>query len=104
MPEGARVTDMVSGQCAHGCPACPHPVTGMIVKGSTDVFINGLPAARKDDPGVHIACCAANQFTISAGSSTVFINGIAAARKGDSTKHCGGQGNIKAGSSNVIIN
>ena len=89
---------------AHGCPACPHPVQGPILQGSVTVFINGLPAARVDDIGVHAACCGPNMYEIKMGSSTVFIDGKAAARKDDMTLHCNiGNGKIIQGSPDVNI-
>ncbi len=79
---------------SHGCPADPHPVTGPITVGSPNVFIDGRPAARVGDVGVHAACCGANTFRITGGDSSVLINGRAAARMGDTTQHCGGSGTI----------
>ena len=80
---------------AHGCPACPHPVVGPIQTGSHTIFINGQPAARVGDTGVHAACCGPNTFTIATGDSTVLINGRPAAQIGQSiTHHCGGTGTI----------
>jgi len=102
MPEAARLND--TGKCradAHGCPACPHSVQGPIIIGSEDVFINGRPAARVGDGGIHGVCCGPNTFEIKMGSSSVFINGKKAARKGDMTKHCGGVGTIDTGSGDV---
>ena len=78
---------------AHGCPACPHPTTGPVTTGSPNVFVNGKPAARVGDKGVHAACCGQNTFEIISGDSTVLINGRAAAKRAESvTKHCGGSG------------
>lgn len=102
MPNAARQTDPAQGNCAHGCAICPHPVAGVIVSGSPNVLINGLPAARKDDKGLHAPCCAANNFTVSGGSSTVLVNGKPLARSGDATSHCGGTGTISTGSPTVI--
>jgi uncharacterized Zn-binding protein involved in type VI secretion len=79
---------------AHQCPACPHNVTGPVISGSPTVFIDGKPAARKGDPGVHVACCGPNTFVIGAGDPEVLIDGKAAARIGDRTNHCGGVGQI----------
>jgi uncharacterized Zn-binding protein involved in type VI secretion len=101
MPAVARQTDPVQGNCAHGCPACPHPVIGMIVTGSQNVFVNGLPAARQDDKGLHAPCCDGNNFTLSQGSGTVLVNGKPIARTGDSSTHCGGVGSITGASPNV---
>jgi uncharacterized Zn-binding protein involved in type VI secretion len=88
---------------AHGCPACPHPGTGPAIAGSPDTNVNGMPALRKDDPGIHAACCGPNSWNASAGSGTVMINSKPAHRMGDATKHCGGSGKLIAGSSNVIV-
>lgn len=82
---------------AHGCPACPHPAIGPITTGSPNVFVNGRPAARVGDIGIHAACCGPNRYEIVGGDSQVLINGRAAARKGSATKHCGGMGQIVSG-------
>ena len=105
MPEAARLSDLSKADPhAHGCPACPHPVQGPIVMGSPNVFINGLPAARVDDIGLHAACWGPNMYKIKMGSSTVFINGKEAARKDDMTMHCEtASGKIIMGSPDVII-
>jgi len=79
---------------AHGCMACPHPVSGPITTGSPNVFVNGSPAARVGDTGVHAACCGANTFKITSGDSQVLINGRPAAKIGSQTAHCGGMGTI----------
>lgn len=73
---------------AHGCPACPHTVIGPIITGSPNVLIDGLPAARQGDTGVHSACCGPNTFEIVQGDGNVLINGRPAARIGHKTLHC----------------
>jgi outer membrane protein OmpA-like peptidoglycan-associated protein len=89
---------------AHGCPACPHPQpTGPAIIGSPTVFVNKRPALRKDDTGVHAACCGTNTWSATAGSLTVFINERAAHRVNDLQRHCGGVGRLIAGSPNVMI-
>ncbi|MCO4761609.1 MAG: PAAR domain-containing protein [Myxococcales bacterium] len=87
---------------AHGCPACPHPCIGPAVAGSPDVMVNGRPALRVGDPGVHAACCGPNTWKAKAGSGTVFINDKKAHRLGDSDKHCGGTGQMVEGSGDVF--
>ena len=82
---------------AHGCPACPHPCIGPITSGSSTVLINGKPAARVGDVGVHSACCGPNSFTITGSSSRVRIDGRPAVKQGDTTQHCGGTGKIVSG-------
>lgn len=104
MPGAGRVGD--KAQCpadAHGCPGCAHSVIGPAVAGSGDVLINGKPALRLNDPGIHAACCGPNQWTATAGSGTVVINGKPAHRMGDMTTHCGGVGQLIEGSGDVII-
>src|SRR5438105_3144229 len=105
MPAAARLGDPVQcDSCAHGCPACPHPTKGVIVVGSSDVTINGLPAARADstDLGVHAVCCGANVFQLAKGSPTVYVNNKPLARRTDQTQHCGGTGQITDGSPDVM--
>jgi len=85
----ARLGDIDTGHP----PAPPTP----IITASGNVFINGIPAARKGDmlaphhPGVRI---------ITEGSSSVKINGMPAARITDAI-NCGGK--IIVGSGNVLI-
>jgi len=103
MPEQGRLMDASKvGSDAHGCPACPHPAVGPAMTGSPDVFVNNLPALRLGDMGMHAACCGPNLWTAAAGSGTVFINNKKAHRKGDKDTHCGGNGQLIAGSANVI--
>lgn len=103
MPPAVRVSDKASIPAdAHGCPACPHPGFGPAVNGSPDVMINKLPAVRLGDPGVHMACCGANQWKVAKGSSTVYVNNKPLARMGDKTTHCGGSGSLINGSPNVF--
>ena len=87
---------------AHGCPACPHPAVGPAVKGSPNVNVNKKPALRVSDTGVHTACCGPNLWTAAAGSGTVNINKLKAHRQGDQDTHCGGNGKLIEGSSDVI--
>ena len=79
---------------AHGSPACPLATIGPITTGSPNVFVNGRPAARVGDVGVHAACAGPNTFKIAGGDSQVLINGRPAAKIGSSTEHCGGMGSI----------
>lgn len=88
---------------AHGCPGCPHPTTGPAISGATTVLVNGLPALRKGDPGMHAACCGPNQWKANGGSSSVKLGGQSAFRMGDATRHCGGSGQLIAGSGNVLV-
>jgi uncharacterized Zn-binding protein involved in type VI secretion len=67
------------------------------------VLINGMPALRVGDQGMHAACCGPNMWFAAQGSGTVSINDIPAHRLGDLTAHCGGVGNLIVGSPNVIV-
>jgi uncharacterized Zn-binding protein involved in type VI secretion len=103
MPSQGRLGDQ--SQCpgdGHGCPGCAHGVIGPATAGSPDVMVNGRPALRVGDPGVHSSCCGPNTWVAAAGSGTVMINGIAAHRLGDAVTHCGGSGNLVEGSGDVI--
>jgi uncharacterized Zn-binding protein involved in type VI secretion len=84
---------------AHGGPADPLPVVGPITTGSSHVFVNGRPAARVGDVGIHAACVGPNTFKIVGGDSEVMIDGKPAAKVGSSTQHCGGMGHIIEGAS-----
>jgi uncharacterized Zn-binding protein involved in type VI secretion len=88
---------------AHGCPGCPHPGTGPAISGSPDVLVNGRPALRLDDIGIHAVCCGPNMWQAQRGAPTVFINGRAAFRVNDPTKHCGGSGQLIEGSADVLV-
>lgn len=103
MPPQARLGD--KAQCpsdAHGCPGCAHPVIGPAIQGSPDVLVNGRPAVRQGDLGVHAACCGPNLWNAAKGSGTVKINGKPAHRQGDTTTHCGGSGQMTEGSADVM--
>jgi uncharacterized Zn-binding protein involved in type VI secretion len=104
MPGQGRVGDQASVSAdAHGCPGCPHPGTGPAIGGSSNVMVNGMPALRVNDMGIHAVCCGANMWQATQGSSTVFINGQAAFRLHDPTTHSGGQGQLIEGSSDVLV-
>lgn len=78
----------------------PHPFTGMITGGcSTNVMINGLPAATLGSTATNVpphipagpgpfAVPPTNQATIIKGSMTVLINNKPAARAGDTALTC----------------
>jgi len=67
------------------------------------VNINGRPALRVDDAGIHAACCGTNMWQAAQGSSTVFVNGKPLVRLNDMTRHCGGSGKLIEGSDDVIV-
>jgi len=103
MPGQARIGDKARGIDAHRCNACPHNVSGPATQGSADVIVNGKPAVRKGDGGVHSSCCGSNRWTAQGSSNTVIINGKPAFRLRDSTNHCGGKGVLVEASGNVIV-
>lgn len=86
MPPVARVGDK------HACPQTGHCVN-VIVQGSENVMINGMPAAVV---GSKTACGA----SVVAGSATVTINGKPAAVIGSATSH---GGVIISASGNVLV-
>jgi hypothetical protein len=67
------------------------------------VFVNGRPALRVDDMGIHAVCCGPNLWRAQKGSASVFINGKPAFRINDPSKHCGAQGKLIEGSSDVFV-
>jgi len=104
MPGQGRLGDKAHVSVdAHGCPGCPHPGTGPGISGSTNVLINGRPALRVGDAGIHAACCGPNTWTAQSGAPSVFINGKAAFRMNDVARHCGGVGKLIEGSPDVIV-
>lgn len=104
MPGCCRLGDRAKAPLdVHGCPLCPHhDVLGPAISASANVFINGSPALRIDDIGMHAACCGTNMWKVIAASGTVFVNGSAIVRKGDTTQHCGGIGQMIDASANVV--
>jgi uncharacterized Zn-binding protein involved in type VI secretion len=104
MPNQGRVGDKSQVPAdGHGCPSCPHPCIGPATGGSPDVFVNGKPALRVGDPGVHAACCGPNTWTAAKGAPAVYFNGKKAHRLGDAVNHCGGNGKLVEGSPNVYV-
>ena len=71
-------------------------------RGSSNVFVNGLPCGRKSDTyPSHSNGLSSHSGSISGGSSSVFVNGLPIARVGDSVS-CGGK--VAEGSPNVYAN
>lgn len=103
MPGQARIGDKAFGTDSHRCNSCPHEVSGPATQGSDDVIVNGMPAVRKGDGGVHSACCGDNRWTAQGSSPTVTINGKQAFRLMDETNHCGGLGMLVESSGNVVV-
>src|SRR5262245_46048108 len=106
MPPAGRLGDkaMVQGPGdAHGCPACPHITIGPAILGSPNVYINGRPAVRVSDIGIHSPCCGMNMWTARQGAPFVNVNGKASFRLSDPAQSCGGSMMLIEGSANVII-
>src|SRR3990172_9378806 len=111
MPQpAAKQGDRVTGTCSHMIqppgPSSPVMTPGHMFNGiltsslSTDVFIQGRPAATVGSEAVNTpphppiggtfvnAPLVTNRSTITMGSSTVLINGKQAARAGDQARTC----------------
>ena len=85
MPQAATLTSVGVGQCCcHHDPTCID-ITAIVISGSPDIFINGLPAARMGD--LMQGTCG-HFGTIITGALDTFQNGIPAARLGDITQGC----------------
>ncbi|MBP1143578.1 MULTISPECIES: PAAR domain-containing protein [Pseudomonas] len=87
------------GQLIGSLSFCNHQ-TGQIVSGSSNVYINGEPAARAHVDQAKCDEHSSRPQVIAQGSSNVYINGHPAARVGDRTA-CDAK--IVVGSSNVFI-
>jgi uncharacterized Zn-binding protein involved in type VI secretion len=104
MPSQGRLGDQsFVAADVHGCPACAHSAQGPAVSGSPDVLVNGKPALRVGDNGIHASCCGPNTWVATAGSGTVLINNKPAHRLGDQDQHCGGVGQLIEGSPDVLV-
>ena len=79
----------------HKCPKIGHS-GGPILKGSSNVLVNGMPLARVSDP----AHCRPGNDAISSGVDSIIVNGLAMASQKDSSSH---GGVIKEGSPNVYV-
>lgn len=88
---------------AHGLPCCPHTCQGPAIIGSPNVLVNGRPALRVTDTGVHATCCGPNTWVAMKGSLTVLINNLQSHRLNDMDQHCGGPGFMIEGSPDVLV-
>lgn len=87
MPPAARRDD------PHTCPNCSG---GKILEGASNVYIEGKPAARLNDP----CDCGDGPSHVGSASPTVKIEGQNAARVTDTTCH---HGEITTGAAKVFI-
>lgn len=94
----ARITDSTYGVCSHSSHDSPITTGGMIIVGSSNVVINGLPAVRLLD--TVISDCGHTSIMIE-GSSKVMTNGLPAVRMLDSFS--GVYVGIVIGSSNNVF-
>ncbi|GAA1039984.1 PAAR domain-containing protein [Virgisporangium ochraceum] len=123
----ARQDDQVTGTDIHLCvppsgPPVPTPlpfVSLLKVALSTDVFINGLPAATQDSisnhtpphippPPTTFSKPPTNQGRVLVGSQTVLVNNKPLARVGDAVMTCNDPvdapvGTIASGSPDVLV-
>ena len=123
----ARQNDQVTGVDTHLCvppsgPPVPTPLpfTSLLASAlSTDVFINGLPAATQDSisnhtpphippPPTTFSKPPTNQGRVLVGSQTVLVNGKPLARVGDAVMTCNDPvdapvGTIASGSPDVLV-
>lgn len=87
MPLAARISDH------HSCPKVEPPphMGGPIVKGSANVLVEDLPAARakEDYTGDFAICAAGGPDYLAQGCPTVLINDMLACRVDDLTQHGG---------------
>jgi uncharacterized Zn-binding protein involved in type VI secretion len=93
----ARVGDRMNGTWI-GRRRVYH-VTGVVISGSPNVFVNGKRAARLGDRGRH----SHGGFTIITGRPDVLINGKRTAFKGSRTNNHSGKGTLVTGSPNVYV-
>lgn len=104
MKGAGRLGDLARAEAdSHGCPACPHPVTGRAISGSPNVLFEDKPALRLGDTGLHAACCGTNTWRAIRGAPGVFINDKPVHRIGDATQHCGGNGKLSTGSRTILV-
>lgn len=130
MPAAARQGDPVTGTDTHilmvpspGGPVptpTPLPFAGTLVQAlSTDVMVNGLPAATVNSvaqnapphlpvPGTSFSKPPTNRGTVLLGSTTVLVNGKGMARMGDKVMTCNDPVDaptctISAGSPDVMV-
>lgn len=123
----ARQNDQVTGTDTHLCvppagPPVPTPlpfVSLLATALSTDVFINGLPAATQDSisnhtpphippPPTTFSKPPTNQGRVLVGSQTVLVNNKPLARVGDAVMTCNDPvdapvGTIASGSPDVLV-
>lgn len=87
MPLAARISD------DHACPKVEPPphVGGPIVRGSSNVLVEDLPAARAkaDYTGDFAICAAGGPDYLAQGCTSVLFNDMHACRVGDMTQHGG---------------
>ena len=84
---GDRASSTTDTHLVGGFPTV-FSVVGPFSQGSSNTWVNSLPAVRQGDGGTHVACTGPNTFYAVNGSSTVYVNSVPQVRGGDSTYHC----------------
>lgn len=66
-----------------------NPVQGIILQGSSNVYVNSVSAARFGDGGTHAICLGNNSFIINGKcAKTTFVNSLPLAYYKSETYHC----------------
>lgn len=92
-----------NGDPIYGTDYIDYPVTGTIITGSSNVFINGYACAIIGSQTEETDGYDSGNGTVTGGSSKVFVNGVGIARNGDTVAlHSGDVGHITSGSGNVF--
>lgn len=66
-----------------------NPVQGIIEQGSSNVYVNSVPAARFGDAGMHGVCLGNNSFiVVGKCAEKTFVNSLPLAHYKSETYHC----------------
>lgn len=97
MPGLSKELSISVGICSHGLPCCPHTVTGILFKGSSDAKVDGSGAGRFMDFVSH-TCPHCGIGFCSQGSTVSKINGMGAHLIGHTVTLPGGSATTVTGS------
>lgn len=99
----SKVSDLTIGFGTHGSLCCPHVILGIIITGSPNTIVNGIPMARTGDIGIHnCPHCPINMCIT--GSPNTLANGRQIHRIGDLVTEFCGIGFTVTGSINTLCN
>jgi len=101
MPGLSKELSISVGTCTHGLPCCPHTITGVLFKGSSDSKVEGSGAGRFMDLVSH-SCPHCGIGFCSGASSVSKINGMGAHLVGQTVTLPGGSATTVTGSSKAI--